>query len=195
MNSDNDQFKVVGPSEIDDIDSIETGSIEAAPAIYQAQIDKSYEIRLTVIGNRLFPAKISAKEGPAFLDWRPAIGKPNCRVEAMSLEPTLDIRALQLIRSLGLAYGCIDLAVGNDGETYFLEVNPRGQFLFIEQLVPEFPLLRAFTAMLSQSSVECQLDQDDSSCKMSDFERSDEFVESEKKHANYDDQHFVSLVH
>jgi glutathione synthase/RimK-type ligase-like ATP-grasp enzyme len=39
-----------------------------------------------------------------------------------------------LMRRLGLIFGCIDVVEGENGEYYFLEVNPRGQWLWIEDL-------------------------------------------------------------
>ena len=37
-----------------------------------------------------------------------------------------------LCRSLGLRYGAADLILSTEGEYVFLEVNPGGQFLFVE---------------------------------------------------------------
>ena len=42
--------------------------------------------------------------------------------------------------------------VDQDGTTYFLEINPGGQFLFVEQLLPQFQILNAFTSMLRAQS-------------------------------------------
>jgi hypothetical protein len=39
---------------------------------------------------------------------------------------------LALMRRLGLEYGAVDFRVTPEGEHVFLEVNPAGQFLFIE---------------------------------------------------------------
>ena len=39
-----------------------------------------------------------------------------------------------LVRRLGLAYGAIDLVLTPDGRYVFLEINPNGQYLWIEQL-------------------------------------------------------------
>ncbi|RIL04479.1 MAG: hypothetical protein DCC75_12590 [Proteobacteria bacterium] len=38
----------------------------------------------------------------------------------------------KLLRSMGLVYGAIDLKLTSGGEIYFLEVNPQGQYLFME---------------------------------------------------------------
>ena len=36
------------------------------------------------------------------------------------------------MRALGLRYGAIDMILDQNGEYYFLECNPGGQFLFVE---------------------------------------------------------------
>jgi glutathione synthase/RimK-type ligase-like ATP-grasp enzyme len=48
---------------------------------------------------------------------------------------------------MGLYYGAIDLIESNDGESYFLEVNPQGQFLFNE-IDTEAPMSDAFADLL-----------------------------------------------
>ena len=188
--------RAIGPSEISGFDEIDRASIEVAPAIYQKKIDKDYEIRLTVIGSRLFPAKISAKNGPAFLDWRPELGKEECKIEACKLNHGLEQRSLRLMRRLGLVYGCIDLAVGKDGNVYFLEINPGGQFLFVEDMVRELPLLRAFASMMTQSSIDYNLDiTNTKSISINEFEKSDDFIEWEKIYASEgNNERFVTFV-
>ncbi|MEZ4456069.1 MAG: hypothetical protein R2882_05895 [Gemmatimonadales bacterium] len=42
-------------------------------------------------------------------------------------------RILLLMRRLGLEYGAIDFRLTPEGEYVFLEINPAGQFLYIEQ--------------------------------------------------------------
>jgi len=51
-------------------------------------------------------------------------------------ETTLPIeterKLLDLVRELGLQYAAIDLIEDENGVLHFLEVNPSGQFLFVE---------------------------------------------------------------
>jgi len=39
-----------------------------------------------------------------------------------------------LVEKLGLVFGCIDMIVTPRGEFIFLEINPNGQWLWIEEL-------------------------------------------------------------
>ncbi len=109
--ADQNDVKAVVTSDVGDLKQVDVESIEVAPAIYQEKIDKAYEVRLTVIGSKLFAAKILAEDGFAFLDWRLDIGKENCKLEACTLSDELEICSLRLMKKMGLAYGCIDLAV------------------------------------------------------------------------------------
>jgi hypothetical protein len=56
------------------------------------------------------------------------------------------------VRSYGLNYGAIDLIVTPRGEHVFLENNPVGQFLFIEELVPELDMTGALAMCLVEGA-------------------------------------------
>jgi len=52
----------------------------------------------------------------------------------------------ELARKLKLVHGSLDLIEEEDGSITFLEVNEMGQFLYLEERVPELSLLAAATA-------------------------------------------------
>jgi glutathione synthase/RimK-type ligase-like ATP-grasp enzyme len=52
------------------------------------------------------------------------------------------------MRRLGLEYGAIDLRLTPDGEYVFFEVNPAGQFLFVEHACG-LPISAALAARLA----------------------------------------------
>jgi glutathione synthase/RimK-type ligase-like ATP-grasp enzyme len=106
--------------------------IRHTPGIFQELVAKDYEIRLTVVGDKMFAVKIlSQGHEQTRLDWRVA---PH-DVTYQSIELPADLRdkiRAFMVRS-GLSYSCIDLIVTPDGRCVFLESNPRGQYLWIEQ--------------------------------------------------------------
>ena len=53
------------------------------------------------------------------------------------------------IVDLGLVFGAIDLRLGVDGRYYFLEVNPAGQFVYLE-LKTGLPLIAALASVLAR---------------------------------------------
>ncbi|PPT90592.1 hypothetical protein XaraCFBP7407_22495 [Xanthomonas arboricola pv. arracaciae] len=93
-------------------------------------LDKSYEIRVTVIGDRIFSAKIQSRTGGAFLDWRQEYGNSDLAMSAMILDPPTEASIRHLMSVLNLRYGCLDFAVDRQGRIIFLEVNPGGAVPF-----------------------------------------------------------------
>ncbi|AYA93079.1 hypothetical protein C7E13_05320 [Stenotrophomonas maltophilia] len=55
---------------------------------------------------------------------------------------------------LDLRYGCVDLAVDSRGDTFFFEINTGGQFLFIDDYIPEMNLLGEMAGFLLAGSME-----------------------------------------
>jgi glutathione synthase/RimK-type ligase-like ATP-grasp enzyme len=120
----------------------------AAPAIYQELVPKAYELRVTVIGKRVFAARLDSQSTErGRLDWRRA--GDAIAAEAATLPPEAEAGCIALLSRLGLVFGCIDLVVTPDGRHVFLEVNQMGQWLFVERWTG-MPLLDAFCELLLQ---------------------------------------------
>ena len=122
-------------------------AVAQLPCFFQHHVRKAHELRVTVIGDRLFAARIHSQDDPRtaadFRDFSAEI-----LYEAATLPPELERRCIQLVHSYGLTYGAIDLIVTPEGEHVFLENNPAGQFLFVEQLVPELRMCDAVAQCL-----------------------------------------------
>lgn len=169
-------YRIASTTVLNGTAEIESAQIEVCPAIYQRYIEKRYELRVTVIGTYIFAAKISRVDGGAFVDWRFGIGSHESLVESVYLDPSTEARIRQLIAVFNLKYGCVDLIVDPRGDVYFLEINPGGQFLFVESMVKEFPMLAAFAIMLQSQTMNFSLVQHDQ-IGLPQFERSQEFEE------------------
>ncbi len=119
-------------------------ALRAAPAIYQARVDREYELRITVIGGSCFAARIDTPRdaGRVALDWREDLH----RRDLAEYELPTDLReaCLALLRRLGIVFGCIDVIRRADGGYTFLEVNEMGAFLWVEEVLPSMRLLSAF---------------------------------------------------
>jgi glutathione synthase/RimK-type ligase-like ATP-grasp enzyme len=110
----------------DDFDRLD--ALKFAPAIFQEYV-AGRNLRVTVVGNELFPAEVIVSSERAENDWRL---QPGNKVISASLDPKTDNAIRRLMSTLGLTYGAIDLKLTRGGETVFLEVNPWGQYLFVE---------------------------------------------------------------
>lgn len=125
-------------------------SIEAVselPCQFQEYVDKEYELRVTIIGERIFATRINSQE-----DSRTAV---DCRdmsaeisYQAAELPEDIKAKCLAFVASYNLNYSAIDIIVTKSGDYVFLENNPNGQFLYIEQLVPEYNLIEAMADVL-----------------------------------------------
>jgi len=117
-------------------------AVSEPPCLFQRHVAKRHELRVTVIGDAVFSARIHSQDDPRTrLDFRD-FSAP-IRYEAETLPPALEARCRDFVHGYGLQYGAIDLIVTPDGRHVFLENNPGGQFLFVEQLVPELRMLDA----------------------------------------------------
>ena len=122
-------------------------SVAEMPCFFQHHVAKRHEVRATVIGDRLFAARIHSQDDPrTATDWRDMSAE--IRYEADTLPAEIERRCLDFVASYGLTFGAIDLIVTPGGDYVFLENNPVGQFLFVEQLVPELDMTGAVAACL-----------------------------------------------
>ena len=121
------------------------------PCFFQHYVPKRHELRVTVIGDALFAARIHSQDDPrTATDWRDMSAE--IRYEAAVLPPDIERRCLDFVHSYGLTFGALDLIVTPGGEHVFLENNPVGQFLFVEQLVPELDLTGAVARCLAMAA-------------------------------------------
>ncbi len=104
--------------------------VRHAPVIFQHYVEAQYDLRITVVGDRIFPAAIHSQQTQYKVDCRVDIA--TARIEAVDIPPEVQSKLLALMRALGLTYGAIDMRLRPNGEYVFLEVNPAGQFMYIE---------------------------------------------------------------
>lgn len=126
-------------------------AVSEVPCHFQQYIPKQYELRVTIIGERVFAAKIHSQD-----DQRTAVDSRDMsaqvRYEACQLPPAVEQRCLAFLQSYGLHYGALDLIVTPEGDYVFLENNPAGQFLYIEQLIPQFNMLETLASKLIEEA-------------------------------------------
>lgn len=120
---------VVGEEHLAQIDLIRRSG-----GIFQAYVEKAFELRVIVVGEQIFAAEIrSQEEDGSKIDWRAADAhklthKPHI------LDADVEKKVRRLIRDFGLVYGALDMIVTPDGRTVFLENNPAGQYGWIEDM-------------------------------------------------------------
>lgn len=109
-------------------------AIAMAPGIFQKYINKKYELRITVIGEKLFIVKINSQLlSESSVDWRRRPDRELYDVGEISSETRRKL--LNLHKGLGLIYAAYDFVVDEDGHEIFIECNPSGQWLWLEKSV------------------------------------------------------------
>lgn len=99
-----------------------------------------------MMGEDVFAAAIHSQETSYAVDFR--MDMDAGRVEAFQLPRGVIERLQALMDRLGLIYGAIDMRLTPDGQYVFLEINPAGQWLFVEQRTGQL-MTEAFVRLLA----------------------------------------------
>ncbi|MCG8420777.1 MAG: MvdD family ATP-grasp ribosomal peptide maturase [Proteobacteria bacterium] len=122
--------------------------LDLCPMIFQANIEKALELRATIVGDQIFCASIDSsvseqaehdwrRDGMGFIkDWQP-----------YELAKDLKTKLLQLMDRLHLNYGAADIILTPDGRYVFLEVNPVGEFYWLD-LYTKLPISEGIAQVL-----------------------------------------------
>ncbi|MCK6509654.1 MvdD family ATP-grasp ribosomal peptide maturase [Myxococcota bacterium] len=114
----------------DDLSALE--GLRFCPMIFQEEIVKTLDVRVTIVGKQIFSAAVDAQtKAETQVDWRrDGVGlirswKP------YTLPEDIPPKLLALQNFLGLNYGAIDFVVSPEGRHAFLEVNAVGEFFWL----------------------------------------------------------------
>lgn len=122
--------------------------ISLAPVLAQAYIEKKMEFRVTMVGEKIFSCAIHSQESEFTKhDWR-NYDFNRVKHEPYALPEDVNRKLLLLMKRLGLVYGGIDMILTPSGEYVFLEVNPSGQWHWIEKLTG-MPISQAIADLLA----------------------------------------------
>jgi len=111
--------------------------IRLIPGIFQVYIPKHIELRVTVVHEMVFACAIDSQSvAETRTDWRAHRWGDTAsypRHETFELPEHIADACRRLVSSYGLMFGAIDLILDPVGEYYFLELNPNGQWAWIQQ--------------------------------------------------------------
>jgi len=102
------------------------GEPDPAPVILQQMVHPKEDVRVTVVGSRVFAATTTSTS----VDWRTQ--DPPASFQPYQLAADLAERCVEMVSSFGIRFGGIDLAIAQDGEAFFLELNPNGEWGWLE---------------------------------------------------------------
>lgn len=118
-----------------------------APGIYQEMVVKEFDVRTVLMGEKVYSY---ALHNPLkALDWRQDAGMGKIEVEILPTPPDVQHGIAAFAKKSGLSFGSIDFAVDMDGSWWFLEINERGQFLWLDQFNPKIKIQEKFCAFIT----------------------------------------------
>jgi glutathione synthase/RimK-type ligase-like ATP-grasp enzyme len=138
--------KGFGASEL--IDAIKN-SIEGA-CLIQERIHRDYDVRLNMLPNATIGTKIYVNDLPeGEVDWRPTTMER--QHEPVEIPTQIERKCQQFLDELRIPAGAFDFIVDHDGKWWFLECNPAGQWLWIQQKTGQ-NIARQFAHLLQRTA-------------------------------------------
>lgn len=131
----------------DDLEALETAL--PCPMILQEEVPKAFDVRVTVVRDQVFAATIDSQLDPdAEVDWRRTSRSdlPHYRHE---LPADLASKCIAMARRFGTGFAALDLVLTPEGDYVFLESNPNGEWLWIEDTLG-FPISDSIASYLAE---------------------------------------------
>lgn len=104
-------------------------NLKQAPVFVQEFLNPKIDYRVTYVGGEIFPVKITKDTRGLYGDWR--FYKEQLTYSLCVIPDEVKVAILKMMNKLQLNFGGIDLAYSN-GEYYFIEVNPTGEWGWLE---------------------------------------------------------------
>jgi hypothetical protein len=120
---------------LDRSDFADLETLNECPLTFQNYIEKSYEVRVTVVGDRIFACKIDSQKAgnDTAIDWR-RYNIPRTPHSKYELPRNIQEMLLRFHSYFGLTVSSFDIIRSRQGDFVFLETNPYSQWLWIEDL-------------------------------------------------------------
>jgi hypothetical protein len=141
--------QVVFTTALDDQHLARLEGLRYAPMVFQERLQKALELRVTVIGDRMFAAAVDSQATRgAEVDWRERGVTLLGAWTPYTLPAELERQLARYMQCIGMQYSAIDIIVEPDGRHVFLEANPAGECYWLAVNAPRLPLVEALTDVL-----------------------------------------------
>lgn len=107
--------------------------VSRCPTLFQRQIEKRVDLRVTVVGREVIAVELHSQDAE--------FSRIDCRRENMRgmryrlvrLSDSLCRQLVELVASYGLRFAAIDLVEDQTNDYWFLEINPAGQWAWLDE--------------------------------------------------------------
>ncbi|MFE5946918.1 ATP-grasp ribosomal peptide maturase [Streptomyces sp. NPDC056480] len=127
--SDEGKLKVTFSTVADEADL--DNSVSLTAHLFQKWVDKEFEVRLTVVDEDFFAARIDASSAESAIDWRSDYESLSYSV--VEVPSKIRSRVGRMMGMLSLRFATMDFIVSPSGEWNFVDLNPNGQWGWIEK--------------------------------------------------------------
>lgn len=126
--------------------------LSLGPAIFQREIERRAEIRVTVVDENCFSVRCDCNVLPrSIVDLRRIDYEKNAEAFTRAADvPEIENWSRVIVAKLGLRYAALDWVVDHSGKPFFLECNPLGSFKWAE-IVSGFNITEAIASALLRS--------------------------------------------
>lgn len=110
-------------------------SLESTINYLQEYIEKDFELRITVICDKVFACKLNSQEldeENGKIDWRDGLLNGKLKHEVFELPDKIHSFCINYLKEMNQHYGAFDFIVTPSGDYVFLECNSNGQWYWIE---------------------------------------------------------------
>jgi ATP-grasp ribosomal peptide maturase len=124
--ADEGQVRVIYTSPVTDLEELLDPALGKTAHLFQEQVPKAFEARVTIVGTQVFAVRIDAGSPAARTDWRSDYGA--LAYSQIELPRAVAAGLVDLHQRLGLVYGAADLICDDAGNWIFLETNQAGEW-------------------------------------------------------------------
>ncbi|MGW2590310.1 hypothetical protein ACWCXC_08565 [Streptomyces sp. NPDC001515] len=127
---------------VDDLGAVATGITQL-----QHRVHTRYAVRAHTLGTRTIAVRIDARTAAGLTDWRADL--ENLTYTPTTLPPSVGAALTTLAQHYRLPYAASDLLVDASGVWYFVDLNPSGQYRWLEAAQPDLGISRALAVLLA----------------------------------------------
>lgn len=125
----------------------------------------------TCFGSNISAVKIDSQiHSSGLTDWRKIPGHQLPLTE-IELPNSIKDKIIQFMKKIGVVFGCFDFIVTPDNEIIFLEINEQGQFLWVEEMLPDLYYLDMFSDYIINKTFDFTWEKNAKSLSALDFDQ------------------------
>lgn len=130
-----DEDQLIYTNLIGDDDHNKLSLVRYCPTLFQAYVDKAFDLRVTVVDEQCIAVRLHSQESDVSrIDCR-RNNMEGMRYTVTELPAEIHSKLVRLTESYDLHFAAIDMGVDRTGHYWFFELNPAGQWAWLEQQV------------------------------------------------------------